>query len=253
MGESVRAPLLQLSSVGKTYGERVVTEVLKDIDLTLESGEFCALTGPSGSGKTTLLNLIGLLDRPTTGDIVIDGRNVGGMDDEGRTEVRGTRLGFVFQFHHLLPAFTAEENVMMPLVARHGRTAAWMREKARALLDQVGLAERARYKSTDLSGGEQQRVAIARTLISDPMLVLADEPTGNLDTETSRQVFALLKEFNQRSGVAFLIVTHDPGVAAQCAREIHMVDGRIESDRRSPSSARGGRHAPGIPGGPAAR
>lgn len=236
MDDASPAALLQLRGIRKTYGERVVTEVLKGIDLDLGAGEFCALTGPSGSGKTTLLNLIGLLDHPTAGDLVIDGRDVGTLDDEGRTELRGTHLGFVFQFHHLLPAFTAAENVMMPLVARHGRTTGWMRQKAEALLAEVGLADRARYKSTDLSGGEQQRVAIARALVGDPKLVLADEPTGNLDTETGAQVFALLKAFNRRSDVAFLIVTHDESIAAQCRRVIHMVDGRIDDDRRSAGS-----------------
>lgn len=225
--------LLRLRGIRKTYGERVVTEVLKGIDLDIEKGAFCALTGPSGSGKTTLLNLIGLLDRPSAGQVIIDGQDVSGLDDEGRTELRGTRLGFVFQFHHLLPAFTAEENVMMPLVARHGRTASWMREKAAGLLAEVGLSDRARYKATDLSGGEQQRVAVARALVGDPKLVLADEPTGNLDSETSAQVFALLKSFNRRSEVAFLIVTHEEAIAAQCERVIHMVDGRIERDRTS--------------------
>lgn len=236
MDDASPAALLQLRGIRKTYGERVVTEVLKGIDLDLGAGEFCALTGPSGSGKTTLLNLIGLLDHPTAGDLVIDGRDVGTLDDERRTELRGTHLGFVFQFHHLLPAFTAAENVMMPLVARHGRTTGWMRQKAEALLAEVGLADRARYKSTDLSGGEQQRVAIARALVGDPNLVLADEPTGNLDTETGAQVFALLKAFNRRSDVAFLIVTHDESIAAQCRRVIHMVDGRIDDDRRSAGS-----------------
>lgn len=236
MAERTTDPLVRLRGIRKTYGERVVTEVLKGIDLDIDPGAFCALTGPSGSGKTTLLNLIGLLDRPTAGEIVIDGQDVGRLDDEGRTELRGTRLGFVFQFHHLLPAFTAEENVMMPLVARHGRTAAWMRQKAAGLLDEVGLGDRARYKSTDLSGGEQQRVAVARALVGDPSLVLADEPTGNLDTETSAQVFALLKAFNRRSDVAFLIVTHEEAIAAQCERVIHMVDGRIDSDRTHPIS-----------------
>jgi lipoprotein-releasing system ATP-binding protein len=219
-----------LEGVRKTYGERVVTEVLKGIDLSLAVGELCALTGPSGSGKTTLLNLVGLLDRPTEGRIAIAGVDVSAMDDRDRTTMRATRLGFVFQFHHLLPAFTALENVMLPLLAWHGRPAPWIQERARTLLDEVGLSERARYRATDLSGGQQQRVAVARALVTDPVLVLADEPTGNLDTETSGQVMDLLQDFNARRGTAFLIVTHEPSIAARCRRVVHMVDGRIDSD-----------------------
>jgi lipoprotein-releasing system ATP-binding protein len=224
-------PLLEIRGLRKTYGERVITEVLKGIDLTLEAGEFCALTGPSGSGKTTLLNMVGLLDRPSGGTIFLEGRDVGPLDDAERTELRGRRLGFVFQFHHLLPAFTAAENVMMPLLARHGRPKPWIREKAEALLDVVGLSKRAAYRVTDLSGGEQQRVAIARALVVDPVLVLADEPTGNLDTETSAQVMELLHSSNARLGTAFLLVTHEPAIADACSRVVHMVDGLVDSDR----------------------
>jgi len=231
MAERVASdPVVRLEGVRKTYGERVVTEVLKGIDLDLAGGELCALTGPSGSGKTTLLNLVGLLDRPTEGRIALAGVDVSAMDDRERTTMRATRLGFVFQFHHLLPAFTALENVMMPLLARHGRPAPWIEEQARSLLDEVGLAERARYRATDLSGGQQQRVAIARALVTDPVLVLADEPTGNLDTETSAQVMDLLQDFNARRGTAFLIVTHEAPIAGRCRRVVHMVDGRIDSD-----------------------
>ena len=233
-------PVLRVEEVRKTYGERVVTEVLKGIDLTLEVGEFCALTGPSGSGKTTLLNLIGLLDRPSAGRVLIDGRDTGPLGDVERTDFRGTRLGFVFQFHHLLPAFTALENVMMPLMARHGRAKPWIRERAGALLDEVGLSDRAHYRATDLSGGQQQRVAIARALVVDPILVLADEPTGNLDTETSAQVMDLLDLFNERSGTAFLIVTHEQEIAARCRRNVHLVDGRVEWDRASSPTPSGG-------------
>ena len=224
--------MVRLHGVRKTYGERVVTEVLKGIDLDIGARDLCALTGPSGSGKTTLLNLVGLLDRPTAGTVEIDGTDVGGLDDEERTGLRAAKLGFVFQFHHLMPAFTALENVMMPLLARHGRPAPWIRDRALALLDEVGLSERARYRATDLSGGQAQRVAIARALVAEPALVLADEPTGNLDTETSAQVVGLLEGINARRGTAFLIVTHEASVAARCARVVHMVDGRIDSDRR---------------------
>ena len=224
-------PVVEARAIRKTYGERVVTEVLKGIDLRLMAGEFCALTGPSGSGKTTLLNLVGLLDQPSAGQIVIAGRDAGPLSDEERTTLRGESLGFVFQFHHLLPAFSALENVMMPLLARQGRPKPWIRDKASALLEEVGLGHRLSYRATDLSGGEQQRVAIARALVVDPILVLADEPTGNLDTETSSYVMELLHSFNDRSGTSFLIVTHEEGIAQDCRRNIHMVDGEISWDR----------------------
>ena len=190
--------ILRTEALTKTYGERVVTQVLKGIDLTLEAGEFCALTGPSGSGKTTLLNLVGLLDRVTGGRILIQGRDTVPLDDGERTALRGRTLGFVFQFHHLLTAFSALENVMLPLLSQHGRAQPWMRERAAELLDQVGLADRAHYRATDLSGGQQQRVAIARALVMDPPLVLADEPTGNLDTESSEQVLQLHASLSTR-------------------------------------------------------
>ncbi len=225
--------LVRLEGLTKTYGERVVTPVLRGIDLEIHSMDLCALTGPSGSGKTTLLNLIGLLDRPTTGRVVIEGTDTGALDDEARTALRGRALGFVFQFHHLLPAFSALENVMMPLIARHGRKKAWIREKAEHLLEEVGLAERMTYRATDLSGGQQQRVAIARALVADPALVLADEPTGNLDTQSGEQVLEMVRDFNRRLGTAFLVVTHDDHVASACDRIVHMVDGLVDSDRRS--------------------
>ncbi len=227
----VDAPvLLRTEDLQKTYGERVVTKVLHGIDLQIAAGEFCSLTGPSGCGKSTLLNLIGLLDKPSAGRVLFDGRDTAPMGDDERTLLRGTTLGFIFQFHHLLMAFTALENVMMPLLAQHGRPARWMKEKARSLLDDVGLSDRAGYRVTDLSGGQQQRVAIARALVADPRLMLADEPTGNLDTETGDQTFDLMRQFNRDRGTAFLIVTHDSQIANRCDRTIHMVDGRIDSD-----------------------
>lgn len=238
-GSVDRRVIVRAEQVAKTYGERVVTEVLRGIDLELRAGEFCGLTGPSGSGKTTFLNLVGLLDRPSGGRILIEGRDTGPLSDAERTDIRGTKLGFVFQFHHLLPAFTAEENVLMPLMAQHGRAVPWMHEKAEALLDEVGLSDRARYRVTDLSGGQQQRVAVARALVVDPVLVLADEPTGNLDSESSRQVLELLRRSNESRGTAFLIVTHDETISSRCDRIIHMVDGRIDGSTRAPAGATG--------------
>ncbi len=222
--------LLRLESVTKDYGTRIVTHVLRGIDLVVEPGEFMALTGPSGSGKTTLLNLIGLLDRPTSGRIAFQGWDIAQLNESETTALRGRSIGFVFQFHHLLPAFTAQENVMLPLLADRGRRDAEMEDRASALLDEVGLADRASYLAVELSGGEQQRVALARSLVMRPPLVLADEPTGNLDSESGAQVFRLLRAFNERYGTTFVIVTHDDRLAVQCDRTVHMVDGRVDSD-----------------------
>jgi lipoprotein-releasing system ATP-binding protein len=226
--------LLRVDEVTKQYGERVVTRVLHGISFALGAGEFTALVGPSGSGKSTLLHLLGLLDRPTSGRISLCGCDTAGLAPRALGRFRGRTLGFVFQFHHLLPAFTAVENVMMPMLADRGRRDGQMRRRAINLLERVGLADRLQYRVTDLSGGQQQRVAVARALSMAPALVLADEPTGNLDTESGDQVFALLREFNREQGTAFLIVTHDPRLAARCDRVIELVDGRVRSDRSVP-------------------
>ncbi|HRF30711.1 MAG TPA: ABC transporter ATP-binding protein [Azonexus sp.] len=235
MAESNAEPddrVLHLAGIRKSYGSgEVESEILHGIDLTLRRGEFAALIGPSGSGKSTLLNLIGLLDRPTSGHLHIDSEDSGQLDDTGLTRLRGQRIGFVFQHHHLIPAFTAEENVAMPLLVARGRPDAEMFERAGQLLDQVGLADRKQYLANRLSGGQQQRVAIARALVTNPSLVLADEPTGNLDTHSADDVFALLREFNRRQHTTFLIVTHDPRLAARCDRIIELVDGRIVADQ----------------------
>ncbi len=226
------APLLRLTGITKDYGTRVITHVLRGIDVEVQAGEFLALTGASGSGKTTLLNIIGLLDPPTAGRMEFRGTDVAELDETETTAARGRGIGFVFQFHHLLPAFTARENVMLPLLADRGRRDQEMEERADELLNEVGLADRASYRSTDLSGGQQQRVALARSLVMRPPLVLADEPTGNLDSESGNQVFQMLRAFNERYGTAFIIVTHDDRLAARCDRVLHLVDGRVESDTR---------------------
>jgi lipoprotein-releasing system ATP-binding protein len=233
----VSEPLLVVEEVSKDYGERVVTHALSGVSFTVEAGEFAALIGPSGSGKSTLLNLVGLLDRPTSGRVQLAGRDTGDLDERGLTALRGETLGFVFQAHLLLPAFSALENVMLPSWAQGGLPDAGMRARAAEMLDDVGLAGLHHRRVTELSGGQQQRVAIARALAHRPALVLADEPTGNLDTETSDAVFGVLRALNRELGTSFLIVTHDVRIAARCDRVIEIVDGRIRSDeRRTPAS-----------------
>jgi len=224
------AVVLRLRGLTKDYGTEVVVRVLHGVDLEVRRGEFAALMGPSGSGKSTLLNVVGLLDRPTGGKVWLAGEDTSLFDDAGLTRCRGRTLGFVFQFHHLLPAFTALENVVMPLYAARGRPEPWMERRALGLLEEVGLAEHARKKATQLSGGQQQRVAVARALATRPTLVLADEPTGNLDTHASDEVFALLRRFAEEERCTVLVVTHDPRLADRCDRIVRLVDGRIVSD-----------------------
>ncbi len=226
----VADPLLAVVGVVREFGDRVRTRALAGVDLVLEQGEFAALIGPSGSGKSTLLNIIGLLDRPTEGRVILAGTDTSGLDERALTTLRARTLGFVFQFHHLLPAFTAAENVMLPAWADEGVPSAAMRERALELLEAVGLSDRSGYRTNALSGGQQQRVAIARALARDPRLVLADEPTGNLDTASSDEVFELMRRFNREFGTTFLVVTHDPRIADRCSRVIEIVDGRVSSD-----------------------
>jgi lipoprotein-releasing system ATP-binding protein len=224
--------LLELDKVVKAYGEKVVSEVVHGIDLKVERGEFAALIGPSGSGKSTVLNIMGLLDRPTSGRVLVRGVDTTGMNDNGLTRFRGRSIGFVFQFHHLLPAFSAFENVLLPMWSEQGRVNGEMRTRAKMLLERLGVGPQMHNKATDLSGGQQQRVAIARALAMRPALVLADEPTGNLDSHTAEQIFGLLRELGQQEGGALVIVTHDPRLASKCDRVIELVDGEIVGDRR---------------------
>ncbi len=225
--------ILHLAGIRKRYniGTPVEVEVLHGIDLALRPAEFVALTGPSGSGKSTLLNIIGLLERATAGDLEIAGQSVARLDDAGITALRGSTIGFVFQFHHLLPAFTALENVMLPAIIAQGVATDEAEATARDLLARVGLAQAAHKRPGELSGGMQQRVAIARALALRPRLILADEPTGNLDTVSANEVFELLRQFNREHGSACLIVTHDPRLAARCDRIIELVDGQIRQDQ----------------------
>jgi lipoprotein-releasing system ATP-binding protein len=227
--------VLRLRGVRKSYniGTPVEVEVLHGIDLSLERGEFVALIGPSGSGKSTMLNLVGLLEKPTAGHVEIAGQDATALDEDAVTRLRGRSIGFVFQFHHLIPAFTAAENVAMPLMLERGRSDAAIRARALDLLDRVGLAAHAHKVPGQLSGGQQQRVAIARALSFDPPLLLADEPTGNLDTVSADEAFALMREFNRRAGITFLLVTHDPRLAQRCDRIIELLDGSVLRDAPS--------------------
>jgi lipoprotein-releasing system ATP-binding protein len=224
--------LIELVDVRKSYniGLSSEAEVLHGLSLRVDRGEFIALIGPSGSGKSTLLNIVGLLERMTSGGYRLQGEEVNSLDDAGLTLRRRTTLGFVFQFHHLLPAFTALENVTMPALMSEGRVSAQQLARARELLDAVGLSQAMNKRPAELSGGMQQRVAIARALVQGPALVLADEPTGNLDTASSDEVFVLLRRMHAERGTSFVVVTHDPRLAARCDRVVELVDGRIARD-----------------------
>ncbi len=208
-------------------GQPTELEVLHDIDLDLAHGEFLALMGPSGSGKSTLLNIVGLLDRPTSGRLLIKANDTAALNDTQITHLRGHTIGFVFQYHLLIPAFTARENVMMPMLVDRGFPSLEIEERAAQLLAQVGLARFGDHLANNMSGGQQQRVAVARALAMNPDLVLADEPTGNLDSKSADDVFELMRRVNRNSGTSFLLVTHNLALARRCDRIIEVVDGRI--------------------------
>ena len=226
------SPLIELGAICKSYnlGLPNQAEVLHGVSLDIGHGEFVALIGPSGSGKSTLLNIIGLLERMTSGSYRVQGCETNEEDDAALTLRRRALLGFVFQFHHLLPAFSALENVTLPALMREGRVTAAQRERARAMLAAVGLANATDKRPGELSGGMQQRVAIARALVLEPPLVLADEPTGNLDRASSDEVFVLMRRMHVELNTSFLVVTHDPRLAARCDRVLELVDGRLVRD-----------------------
>ena len=220
-----------LQGVHKAFnvGTGIETEVLHGIDLTLYRGDFCAVMGPSGSGKSTLLNIIGLLDRPTSGLLQMAGEETTRLADQALTRLRGHHIGFVFQYHHLISAFTALENVMLPMLGAAGFPNPEMRERAEALLESVGLTPWKNNMANNMSGGQQQRVSLARALAMNPALLLADEPTGNLDTQSADAVFGLLRRINQEQGTTVLLVTHNPQLGQRCDKTIHVVDGLIQT------------------------
>ncbi len=222
--------LMSLQSVGKDYiTEAVTVHALRSVDLEIPRGEFVAIVGQSGSGKSTMMNIIGCLDRPTRGRYILDGIDVTERSNDARAVVRNRLIGFVFQGFNLLPRTTALENVELPLVYR-GVSASERHKRAHKALQSVNLADRLHHTPNQLSGGQQQRVAIARALVTEPPLLLADEPTGNLDTRTSLEVLALLQELNRTQGITICLVTHEPDIAACASRVITMRDGRVRSD-----------------------
>ena len=223
--------VVRLQGVRKAFnvGTGIETEVLHGIDLTLHRGDFCAVMGPSGSGKSTLLNIIGLLDRPTSGLLQMAGEETTLLADQALTRLRGHHIGFVFQYHHLISAFTALENVMMPMLGAAGFPNPEMRERAESLLESVGLTPWKNNMANNMSGGQQQRVSLARALAMNPALLLADEPTGNLDTQSADAVFALLRRINQEQGTTVLLVTHNPQLGQRCDKTIQVVDGLIQT------------------------
>jgi len=222
--------VIQLAKVSKVFSAKRKVVALEDVDLSIARGEMAAIVGPSGSGKSTLLNLIGGLDTPTSGQIEIDGERLSGLPDDDLTRMRRDKIGFIFQFFNLLPTLTALENVSIPLHLR-GWPKRKIDERARELLNIVGLAARLDHLPDELSGGDRQRCAIARALSVYPPVLLADEPTGNLDTHTGAEILKLIRDLHERLGSTILIVTHDPHVAESCARVIALCDGRIAEDR----------------------
>ena len=223
--------VLRAESLGKRYDEGGATiEVLSDVSLHVAAGEMVAIVGASGSGKSTLLHLLGLLDTPSSGHVEVDGQRVEGLGEAARSRLRNQRLGFVYQFHHLLPEFSALDNVAMPLIVRRDKRKL-AREQAREILAQVGLADRMDHYPGQLSGGERQRVALARALVTRPGCVLADEPTGNLDRYTAESMFDLLLRVNREFGTALAIVTHDPALAALAHRQLFIEKGRLADEQ----------------------
>lgn len=222
--------IIDLKNINKSYGKKSKTQVLFDISLSFEQQSFNAIIGQSGSGKSTLLNLLGSLDKPDNGEIIIDGKSIRQLSKKQMAKLRNETLGFIFQFHYLLPEFTALENVLLPYRISGKKINKEVSDRANKLIDLVGLSNRKNYLANNLSGGQQQRVAIARSLINNPKIVLADEPTGNLDSKSTEQIYELLREINKEFKTTFIIITHDRNVAEKTDRIIEIKDGRISLD-----------------------
>lgn len=222
--------IIELRKICKTYGERIKTQVLFDIDLQIEKGSFNSIIGSSGSGKSTLLNIIGTLDKPTQGQVIINGTDTMNMNKDQLAELRNTTIGFIFQFHYLLPEFTARENILMPYRISNYNISREIQEWSDKLIDLTSIGHVADNLATDMSGGQQQRTAIARALINRPGIILADEPTGNLDSDTTENIYSLMRDVNKEFGTTFLIITHDQRIAEKTDRIIEIRDGRIGLD-----------------------
>ena len=229
------AKILELKDINKIYGEKVKTQVLFDLNLDFEESSFNSIIGESGSGKSTLMNIIGTLDKATSGRVIIEGKDVTNLNKEQMAVLRNETIGFIFQFHYLLPEFTVLENVLMPYRIKHNKVSDEAMKKAKDLIEIVGLSKVINNRSTDISGGQQQRAAIARSLINNPRIILGDEPTGNLDSDTTQTVFKLLKDINQEYKSTFILITHDKKVAEQAGRIIEIKDGRVNMDIKGQS------------------
>lgn len=224
------ADIIRLNNIDKIYGKEIKTQVLNDINLSFEEGSFNSIIGSSGSGKSTLLNIMGTLDTPTTGEVYINGIRTDVMKKNELAELRNETLGFIFQFHYLLPEFTALENVLMPYDIKSSKHSKKILERANELLDLVGLKKVKNNLATNMSGGQQQRTAIARALMNNPKIILADEPTGNLDSESTENIYRLMREINERFHTTFVIITHDTRIADKADRVVEIKDGKIIMD-----------------------
>ncbi|MDR7869385.1 MAG: ABC transporter ATP-binding protein [Tissierellaceae bacterium] len=224
------ANILELKNINKIYGEKIETQVLYDINLDFQESSFNSIIGASGSGKSTLMNIIGTLDKATSGDVLIDGNNITNFNKDQLAVLRNETIGFIFQFHYLLPEFTVLENVLMPYRIKHNKVSKEALKRAKDLIEIVGLNKVINNKATDISGGQQQRAAIARSLINNPRIILGDEPTGNLDSETTETVYNLLKEINNEFKSTFIVITHDKRIAEKADRIIEIKDGKIYAD-----------------------
>ncbi|PKM59559.1 MAG: lipoprotein-releasing system ATP-binding protein LolD [Firmicutes bacterium HGW-Firmicutes-4] len=222
--------VVEVKGVSKVYGKTIKTVALHELNLGFKTGSFNAIIGESGSGKSTLLNIIGTLDRPTKGEVIINGVSTRNMSKGRLADLRNETLGFVFQFHYLLPEFTAMENVLMPYRVAHGKADKESQKRAREILNLVGLEKVENNLATNMSGGQQQRTAIARALMNQPKIILADEPTGNLDSQTTDSIYQLFRKINQELGTTFIIITHDRRVAEKADRIVEILDGRISLD-----------------------
>lgn len=222
--------VIELKNINKVYGEQIKTQVLFDLDLAIPEGSFNSIIGQSGSGKSTLLNIVGTLDQPTSGEVYINGKRTDQMKKDELAALRNETLGFIFQFHYLLPEFTALENVLMPYRIQYGSVPKEKLARAHELMDLVGLEKVKINLASNMSGGQQQRTAIARALMNDPKIILADEPTGNLDSDTTEVIYNLLREINEKMGTTFVVITHDRRIAEKADRIIEIKDGRIAMD-----------------------